>query len=65
MDVRAEVEASPHCRNGLQQDKSRGTRHGIRVCLHMIFDGTRRPLPRAYDSPNTASANADVRAVYA
>lgn len=65
MDERAEVEASPNCRNGRQQDRSRGTRHGVKVCLHMIFDGTHRYFPRAYDSPDVASATADVRAVYA
>ena len=61
----AGVEASPNCRNGRQQDRSRGTRHAVRVCLHVIFDGTYRYFRRAYDSPNVASAAAKVRAVYA
>jgi hypothetical protein len=48
-----------------KQDISRGTRHGVRVCLHMFIDGTHRLFPRAYDSRNIAPSKAKVRAIYA
>ena len=62
---RVEVEASPNCSNGRQQDTSRGTRRGVRVCLHVISNGTHALFQRAYDLRNGASATPSVRAVYA